>query len=128
MGHITKPRKIMADMTAEISTEKLMWELLVPTRGNDGTPFTRRHHRHFDNYIKDISGGLTLVSPVRGDWVDPSSNVEYTERMIPVRALCTRHEIVEIAKEAARWYDQIAVLATLVSVETVVVTNPHATG
>ena len=46
--------------------------------------------------------------------------------MIPVRVMCTREQIVEICKETARFYDQLAVMATLVATETVLVTNPTA--
>lgn len=126
MGHLTRPRTILADMIVEVSDKRLMWEVLVPTVGNDGTPFSIRHHRQWDAFVKSLSGGMTLVSPVRGDWIDPTDGAEYRERMIPVRILCTREQIVQVCKETARHYDQIAVLASLVGTETVMVTNPHS--
>lgn len=70
---------------------------------------------------------MTLYPPARGSWIDPDSGSDFTERMIPVRIMCTRAQIVEICKETARFYDQLAVLATLVATETVLVSNPHAT-
>lgn len=128
MGHITKSREILRDMVVEDTSGLPMWEVLVPTVGNDGTPFSRRHHRTWDEQVKAIAGGMTLHQPVRGSWIDPGFSTEYTERMIPVRIVCTEQQIIEICKETARMYDQLAVLATLVAEHTVFVTNPNATG
>lgn len=125
MPHITRPRSTMADMVVEDTEATPLWEILVPTQGNDGTPFTRRHHQKWDTYVKDLAGGMTLVQPVRGSWVD--RDTEYTERVIPVRIMCTEEQITQICKETARHYDQLAVLASLVSERNVLVTNPHAT-
>lgn len=129
MPHVIKPRSTCNDMTVENTEDTPLWEILVPTVGNDGTPFTVRHHRNWDAHVQAIAGGMTLVPPVRGTWIDKqpeSGPVEYTERMIPVRLMCTREQIEQICKETARHYHQIAVLATLVSTETVLVANPHA--
>lgn len=121
-----KPKTILSDMVVEDTAETPLWEILVPTVSNSGKPFTVRHHRQWDQMVTDIAGGMTLVQPVRGTWVEPDTSATFTERMIPVRILCTREQIVEICKETARFYDQIAVLATLVATETVMITNPHA--
>lgn len=126
MPHVTKSRKIIAKMVLEDTANTPMWEVLVPTQGNDGTPFSTKHHEQWDAYVKALAGGMTLVKPVRGSWVE--GGVDYTERMIPVRIMCTEAQIVEICKETARHYDQLAVLAALVSERTVMVTNPNATG
>lgn len=128
MGHTIMRREIIPEMTVADTTGLPMWEILVPTAGNDGTPFSVRHHRTWDEHVKILAGGMTLLKPVRGTWVDPTSSTEYTERMIPVRIVCTEEQIVEICKETARMYDQVAVLATLVAERTVLVTNPNATG
>lgn len=125
MPHRIKPRTTTADMLVENTENTPLWEILVPTQGNDGTPFTTRHHRQWDTFVKNLAGGMTLVRPVRGSWVHESA--EHTERMIPVRIMCTREQIEKICKETARHYDQIAVLASLVSAENIMVTNPHAT-
>lgn len=99
----------------EIHTEdedpKRMWEVLVPTVSNDGKPFRTRYHRVWDAKVKKITGGLTIVHPVKGTWVDPSDEVEYHERMIPVRIMATRTQIAEIAKMTKKYYDQLEVLA-----------------
>lgn len=126
LPHMMKPKSVLAEMTVEDTQGTPLWEVLVPTVSNYGRPFTVRHHRQWDAMVKQIAGGMTLVQPVRDSWVDPETSTEYTERVIPVRVMCTREQIVEICKETARFYDQLAVLATLVATETVLVTNPTA--
>lgn len=126
LPHMMKPKSILADMVVEDTQCTPLWEILVPTVSNAGKPFSVRHHRQWDQMVKTIAGGMTLVQPVRGSWIEPETGHEFTERVIPVRVMCTREQIVEICKETARFYDQLAVLATLVATETVLVTNPHA--
>jgi hypothetical protein len=128
MPHAIQSREITRQMVVEDTTGTPMWEVLVPTVGNDGTPFSRRHHRRWDSFVTDLAGGMTLIKPVRGTWVDQSTSAEYTERMIPVRIICTEEQIIQICKETARMYDQLAVLASLVAERTILITNPNATG
>lgn len=127
LPHMLKPKSILADMVVEDTQSTPLWEILVPTVSNGGKPFSVRHHRQWDQMVKTIAGGMTLVQPVRGSWIEPATGTEFSERVIPVRIMCTREQIVEICKETARFYDQLAVLATLVATETVLVTNPSAT-
>lgn len=96
-------------------SDKVMWEILVPTISNEGKPFRTRYHRVWDAKVKSISGGLTVIPPVKGAWVDPATETEYRERMIPVRILATREEMLEIVEYTKKYYDQIAVLAYVVS-------------
>ena len=44
---------------------KCMWEILVPTMKNDGKPYRLRFHRVWDVKVRNVSGGLTIMSPVR---------------------------------------------------------------
>lgn len=126
LPHVMKPKSVLAQMTVEDTSSAPLWEILVPTISNRGRPFTVRHHRQWDAHVKALAGGMTLVQPVRGSWVEPVTGLAFTERMIPVRIMCTREQIVEICKETARFYDQLAVFATLVATETVLITNPTA--
>lgn len=91
--------------------EKRMWEILVPTVSNEGKPYRTRYHRVWDAKVKKITGGLTIVHPVKGTWVDPTDEAEYHERMIPVRIMATRGQIAEIAAMTKKYYDQLEVLA-----------------
>jgi hypothetical protein len=44
--------------------EKALWEILVPTEKRDGTGFYRtRYHKVWDTKIRELAGGLTILSP-----------------------------------------------------------------
>lgn len=94
-----------------------LWEILVPTIRNDGRPFRLRFHRIWDEKVRKIAGGLTVVPPVKGQWVFEEKL--YSERNIPVRIACTREQIVEIIKMTATYYDQIDILAYKISNEVI---------
>lgn len=96
---------------------KFVWEIMVPTVSNDGTPYRTRHHREWDNRVRRISGGLTIHAVSKGQWVSPEGKV-YIERMIPVRIIATRKEMEKIIDITLKHYpDQEAVLATVISQE-----------
>ena len=95
-----------------------MWEILVPTVRNNGRPFRTRHHREWDGRVRRISGGLTILTPAKGQWVSPDG-ILYAERMIPVRIVATREQISKIIKITIQHYDQHAVLAYKVSDEVI---------
>lgn len=97
-----------------------MWEILVPTVRNEGKPFRTRYHRVWDAKVKAITGGLTVVTPVKGTWVSDDGE-EFKERMIPVRIRCTRDQIFEIAEMTKRYYDQLAVMVIKISDETYII-------
>ena len=94
-----------------------MWEILVPTMKSDGvTPNRTRYHRVWDDKVRAIAGGLTILRPAVGQWVSPEGEL-FKERMIPVRIMCTREQIEEIIDITMTYYDQLAVLAYKVSDE-----------
>ena len=93
--------------------EKELWEILVPTVRNDGRPFHLRYHRVWDAKVREISGGLTIMAPAKGQWVY-RDNVHH-ERMIPVRFYATREELEQVAQMTLEYYDQVAVMAYKVS-------------
>lgn len=95
------------------TTDKELWEILVPTVRNDGQPFRTRFHRVWDKKIEAISGGLTILTPGKGAWVHEGQTVR--ERMIPVRIMCTREQIDQIIDLTIEYYDQLAVMAYRVS-------------
>lgn len=96
-----------------------MWEILVPTIRNDGRPFRTRYHRVWDDKIRNIAGGLTVLRPAIGQWVSPTGNF-FKERMIPVRILCSRENIEKIIDITLDYYEQEAVLAYCISNECIV--------
>lgn len=94
-----------------------MWEILVPTMRQDGRPIRTRFHRVWDEKVRAISNGLTILPPTIGQWVSPIDETLYKERMIPVRIMCTREQIEQIIDMTIDYYEQEAVLAYRVSTE-----------
>ena len=98
-----------------------MWELLVPTvkpNTNSERFFTKRYHKIFDAKVRAITGGLTIMTPAKGQWVSPHGTL-FEERMIPVRILATREQIELIIDFALDYYTQEAVLCYRVSEEVI---------
>lgn len=105
--------------TAPDSSSQKLWEILVPTVRNpedDGTvvPYRTRYHRVWDQKVKAIAGGLTVLTPVRGTWVSDEDET-FHERMIPVRIMCTEDEIIKIAHMTKDYYKQLAVMVYMIS-------------
>jgi hypothetical protein len=97
--------------------KKSMWEILVPTMRNDGRPIRTRFHKVWDDKVRSISGGLTVMPVARGQWLFKEKLFE--ERMIPVRIIATRSEIDSIIDMTMKYYEQLAVLAYKVSDEVI---------
>lgn len=95
---------------------RVLWEILVPTVRNDGKPFRTRYHRVWDERVREISGGLSVIHPIKGQWVAGCGTL-YAERMIPVRFMGTREEADQIADMTAAYYDQKAVMYYRISEE-----------
>lgn len=99
--------------------EKSLWEILVPTvkPNTDGKKYFRtRYHRVWDAHVRMLSGGLTIMSPSKGQWVSPCGQL-FTERMIPVRILASREDIEKIIDFTLEYYHQEAVLCYRISDE-----------
>ena len=97
----------------------MLWEILVPTVSNAGKPYRTRYHRVWDQKVRAISGGLTVMPVAKGQWVDPADGKLFVERMIPVRVIATREQMEAIVAMTMKYYDQIAVLAYKVSDEVI---------
>jgi hypothetical protein len=92
-----------------------LWEILVPCQRNDGTPIRTRHHRVWDEQIRRITGGLTILRPAIGQWVSPDGEL-FHDRMIPVRIACTPNQLDEIIRRTLNHYpDQEAVMVYKIS-------------
>jgi hypothetical protein len=101
-----------------------MWEILVPTEKRvpiEGhNPFySTRYHKVWDSKVRAITGGLTILTPAKGQWVAPDGAL-FSERMIPVRIMCTRAEIEQIIDITLEYYDQRAVFCARVSEEVII--------
>lgn len=95
---------------------KKIWEILAPTVMPDGKPIRTKRHREWDLRVRRVSGGLTVMQAARGQWVSPDDEL-FSERMIPVRIVCTRREIDTIADMTAAFYEQKAVMYYCISNE-----------
>jgi hypothetical protein len=93
---------------------KALWEILVPTVSNEGKPYRTRYHRVWDAKVRDLTNGLTILTPAKGQWISNDGKL-YSERMIPVRVLCTREDINKIIDFTMKYYDQLAILAYKIS-------------
>lgn len=92
-----------------------LWEILVPTVRNDGRPIRTRFHRVWDDKVRSIAGGLTILHPTKkGYWTAPGGLL-FHERMIPVRIMCSESAMERIADMTAEYYDQYAVMYYRVS-------------
>ncbi len=97
-----------------------MWEILVPTvRRIGGKPYTTRFHRVWDEKVRAIANGLTILTPAKGQWVSKEGEL-FVERMIPVRIAATRAQIDGIIDMTMAYYDQLAVLCYKVSDEVII--------
>ena len=96
----------------------LLWEILVPTLRKDGKFFTTRFHRAWDTKVREISKGLTVLTPSKGQWVSPSGDL-VAERVIPVRFVATRQQAEAIVDFTLKYYEQQAVMCYLISSEVI---------
>jgi len=96
-----------------------LYEILVPTQYNTGKPVRTRHHKEWDKVVRKIAGGLTILRPVKGQWVDRTTI--YHDRLIPVRIACSKEQIEKIAKFSLTHYKQEAIMYYVLSHEVKIV-------
>ena len=135
------------DKVLESDPRKCMWEILVPTEKRIKSPrpgvragygggggggdfadvleawqrrnsYSTRYHRVWDEKVREITGGLTILTPAKGQWISPSGEL-HAERMIPVRMIATRDQINTIIDMTLEYYDQLAVLCYKLSDEVI---------
>lgn len=129
------------DKGIESDPRVFMWEILVPTEKRiktqmpeipEGTFFvsdylsqwriknsySTRYHRVWDEKVRDITNGLTIMQPVKGAWLSGEGEL-FQERMIPVRIVATRDQINTIIDMTLSYYDQLAVLCYKLSDEVI---------
>lgn len=95
-----------------------LWEILVPTMMR-GEPVRVAYHREWDAKVRAITGGLTLMPPTKGSWVSSDGDT-FSERMIPVRIACGVDQLNQIIDLTMEHYDQLAVMAYLISSECII--------
>lgn len=97
-----------------------LYEILVPTKyGDTIKPIRTRHHKEWDKVIRGLSGGLTILSPAKGQWIHEDQL--YEERVIPVRIMCSESVMKKVVQFTLKHYRQKAVMFFLVSYQCFVV-------
>ncbi len=95
-------------------TVKSLWEILVPNFSNDRVKYSLEYHQQWDEKVREISGGLTILKPAKGQWMN-YGGVLFSEEMIPVRIYCDEESIDQIIALTMEHYQQEAVLAYEIS-------------
>jgi hypothetical protein len=91
-----------------------LYEILVPTiYGDTMKPISTKHHRNWDAWVMKLSNGLTLLSPAKGRWRYQGDL--YTERIIPVRIMCSEKQMQKIVEFTLKHYRQKAVMFYTIS-------------
>ncbi len=98
--------------------EKILWEIFVPASSKDNN-FTYEHHKIWDNFVLNISGGLTILRTGKGQWICPEGKL-FKDRIIPVRIACTHDQIEEIIDFTIKHYNQEAVMCYKLSPEVII--------
>ncbi len=96
----------------ELQTQ--LWEILVPVADNDGHEFDISHHRAWDEQVRQLTGGLTILRTAKGQWYDAAGNL-FTEKVIPVRIACDEEKVYQIAEITLSHYGQLAIMAYQIS-------------
>lgn len=91
-----------------------MWEILVPALNNKNEEFTYEHHKAWDDFVKSITNGITIMKTAKGQWISPTGQL-YVDKMIPCRIICTELQILKIIDFTIEHYNQEAVLAYKIS-------------
>ncbi len=91
-----------------------LWGVLVPVGDNDGNEFDVPYHQRWDEQVRSLAGGLTILRTAKGQWHDQDGTL-FAERVIPVRIACGEETIREVMELTLRHYGQIAVMAYQIS-------------
>jgi hypothetical protein len=97
-----------------------MWEILVPASGNNKQEFTYEHHKAWDAYVKNLTGGVTIMKTAKGQWVSQEGEL-YIDRMIPCRIFCSDDEILQIVRFTMTHYNQKAIAIAKLSDESYII-------
>lgn len=90
--------------------KQTLWQIMVPCNYNCGKPVRTKHHKEWDKEVRKLTGGLTILPPSKGQWVDPSDGELYVDRVIPVNIIATEDQMNKIASFTIGHYRQEAVM------------------
>ena len=94
--------------------KKFLWEILVPVYSNEGGEYPVYYHNIWDDYVKSLSKGLTIMKTSKGIWISSDGN-EFIDKMIPVRIFCSKRNIKKIRKFTKKHYEQKKVMVYKIS-------------
>lgn len=98
--------------------DKALYEILVPCSWPTGEWIDIGVHEKWDQKCRQISDGLTILRSVKGIWEDESQ--EYIERMIPVRLVATKSQIMDLVRFTRDFYKQEAVMCYKLSDDVII--------
>ena len=101
----------------------LLWEILVPA-SKTKQRFSYEHHKLWDEFVINLAGGVTVFKAAKGSWLAPIGEL-HEDRMIPCRVACTRSQLQQILDFTGKLYQQLAVMAYLVSQEVIIHPTTH---
>jgi hypothetical protein len=87
-----------------------LWEVLVPRYSNQGAEYPIEYHKAWDEGVRQLAGGITILKTAKGHWVSPKGEL-FVDEMIPVRIYCDEEIIEKIIDHTLRYYEQKAVFA-----------------
>ena len=98
-----------------------LWEILVPaSNGKKKIKFSYNHHKEWDAFVRNISGGVTILKTGKGEWISPDGEL-FADRVIPCRVVIkSKEEIDKIINFTLVHYDQLAVMAYKISDEVII--------
>ncbi len=97
-----------------MENKKSLWEILVPRFSNTHEEFGLEFHKKWDEKVREISGGLTVLKTAKGYWVNSKDKL-FVEEMIPVRIYCSEEEMDKIMNYTLNYYNQEAVMSYIIS-------------
>lgn len=83
-----------------------VFQVLVPVADNWGALFGREKHDLFYDFVRERTGGVTILPEVKGQWRDPRTGKLFLESMIPVNIATSAEVFEDIARHAAAFYEQ----------------------
>lgn len=70
----SKPRFYVKPGNIRPRDEVCLWEILVPASSKK-QPFSYDHHKRWDEYVRSLAGGLTVLRTGKGEWVCPAGEI-----------------------------------------------------
>jgi 8-oxo-dGTP pyrophosphatase MutT (NUDIX family) len=107
----------------EMTNPLKVWRVIIPTRMGD--KFVRtKHHKVWDRYVRNITGGASISAPGKGQWVDDEGEL-IEERIIPVDIACTDGQLKRIIDFTHKHYRQDALMYFQISDNVFIEKSPY---